>query len=145
MIIYEKFIHTIRTISQSFTVLIIIFLILGKLDIFSQLNNTIIFQLFIICVGVGTLQFITTIIIENFLKIKSALLIAISQFIDMFIVVFLLGGIVFKLFSFSFTEIAILVPMLIIIFLAVYFVEFITVSYKAKTINDIIKIRNKHK
>lgn len=142
MPIQKKLIQTIQTISQSFTILIIIFLLLEKFGLISALNNTYIFKLLLICVGVGVLQFITTFILEDILKVKSALLIAILQFADMFIVVFILGGLVFELFYFSLYEIFILVPMLIIIFFAVYFIEFIAISYEAKEINKIIKKRN---
>lgn len=135
----------IRTISHSFTILTIIMLILGKLQIALPLNNTLIFQLFIICVGVALLQFITVAIFKSIFKIDSPLVLTILQFIDMSVVVFVLGGLLFKMFDFSLYSLVIIMPMLIVIFFFVFFVEFLSLSYKAKKINNIIKKRNSKK
>ncbi len=135
----------IRTISHSFTILTIIMLILGKLQIALPLNNTLIFQLFIICVGVALLQFITVAIFKSIFKIDSPIVLTILQFIDMSAVVFVLGGLLFKMFDFSLYSLVIIMPMLIVIFFFVFFVEFLSLSYKAKKINNIIKKRNSKK
>ena len=129
-----------RVMSISFTITTIIYLLLYKLNITSDMNSYVIESLLLLNFLVAFLMMLT-----DRLQIRNKYFASFIELLDIFFVVFLVGGVFLKLFPFK--------PYIIVIIslmnIAIYFGVWIVITYKnvkdARTINEKLKSRRDKK
>lgn len=131
-------INAVRDFQLAFTILMIWHLIFSCLGIWSELSNERVLQILIICFIVDFLQFLTT-----FLPIESVYLDLLVRFVEMCLIVFLLGGKVFHMFQYSLKNIISIGCMVMVVFLIVCLFTFYSYIKETRRINEIIKKKKK--
>ena len=122
--------------SVSFTVVMIIYPIFSKLGLFVPINDTIVFQILAICLLVALSQTLSLMITVN-----STFLYYFVQFVDVYIVIMILGAGIFKIFPISLRGFIIPAIFAVIVFVLVGLFEYISAYKKVQEINQIIKNR----
>lgn len=130
--------NSLLTICASFTATIIIFAILGEFHITPMVTNHIIYQLFVLNVLIELLMLIT----DRF-PYKTVYSWMAVSIVDIFLVVFLVGGVLMKMFPFYPYLIAIISLMLFSVFFIVYGIMALKNHSDANSINKILGKRRK--
>lgn len=136
MNIKNKIIQMFNSFAVSFTVVMIVYPIFSLLGYFSSLDNALVLQILAICFGVAFVQFLT-----GLLRIESELLHNAIQFLDMYVVIMLLGSVVFKIFPISVRGFLIPLVFGIIVFALVWTFTYLSAYRKVQEINKIIQSR----
>lgn len=126
----------LNSFAISFTVVMIVYPVFSLLGYFSPLNDKLVLQILAICFGVALVQFST-----GLLRIESELLHNAVQFLDMYIVIMLLGAVVFKLFPITFWGFMIPLIFGIIVFVLTWIYNYLSAYRKIQEINKIIQTR----
>ena len=127
---------TLNSFAISFTVVMIVYPVFSLLGYFSPLNDKLVLQILAICFGVALVQFST-----GLLRIESELLHNAVQFLDMYIVIMLLGAVVFKLFPITLWGFMIPLIFGIIVFVLTWIYNYLSADRKIQEINKIIQTR----
>ncbi len=129
-----------KTMCVSYTITTIIFLFLSLLNIASEINNYALFCLLILNFVIAVLMFFT-----DRLKTNRKYISLFIDLLDIFTVVFLLGGLVFKLFAFRFNLILTVSIMNVLIYSGVFFIITYRNLRDAEMINKKLKSRRDEK
>lgn len=126
----------LNSFAISFTMVMIVYPVFSLLGYFLPLNDKLVLQILAICFGVALVQFST-----GLLRIESELLHNAVQFLDMYIVIMLLGAVVFKLFPITFWGFMIPLIFGIIVFVLTWIYNYLSAYRKIQEINKIIQTR----
>ncbi len=122
----------------SFTIITLLFTILSNVGIVDEVTGEVIYKLFIVCFSVSSAIYITSLI-----HIDSVILTCIVNFIDVVAMVFIVGGVILKVFSFTWPDILIALGMLSLAYfgtLALFFLkENITAGHINREISEFHK------
>lgn len=135
----EKILKMLNSFCVSFTVVMIIYPIFSALGLFMPINNSIVFQILIICFMVALLQSLTLM-----LPIKSEFIHNFIQLIDMYLSVMILGAGVFEIFPLSVRGFVIPGIFGVIVFILVWIFKYVSAYKKVLEINNIIQNRQEN-
>lgn len=113
-------------------------LILSTLGVWKELNNERALQLLFICLTANLLQFFT-----SFIQIENICLELFIRLVELFLVVFILGGKILHMFDYSLSNLLSIGGILVVIFLCLCVFAYLGDIMTAQRINDIIKKRKK--
>ncbi len=126
----------LNSFAISFTAVMIVYPVFSMLGYFSPLNDKLVLQILAMCFGVAFVQFLT-----GLFRIEPELLHNAVQFLDMYIVIMLLGAVVFKIFPIS--PMGFVIPLVfgIIVFALTWTFNYLSAYRKIQEINKIIQTR----
>lgn len=131
-------VNAINNFTISYTILMIGQLILSILGVWNELNNERALQLLLICFTVNLLQFFT-----SFIQIENFCLELFIRVVEMFLVVFILGGKILHMFDYSLSNLLSIGGILIVISLGLCVFAYFANIMVAQRINEIIKKKKK--
>ena len=119
----------------SSTAVILFYTILGGISFAPEINNRTVYELLVLNFAVAIVMYIT-----DKLPFKTVFSWMAGRLAGVFLVVFLLGGVIFKMFPFHLPLLAVISAMLILVFFIVIGVMYIEERTDADSINKKLKV-----